>query len=135
MKRPDLSGLSNDQLVDRFVKDGEAQYQARIGLDNRTYDKMTKDMMYIISELKWRVPDARSALLPLLTYPNVCVRLAAAGVCMRVDAAKALPVVKEIEAEYSEEIGMEAWEILTAYQRGEFEKEWDDGPIRSPKGR
>jgi hypothetical protein len=35
MKRSDLSHLRNDQLVARFVADGEAQYQTRIGMDNR----------------------------------------------------------------------------------------------------
>ena len=94
---------------------------------------MTEDMMCIHSELKWRIPDARSALLPQLAHPNVCVRLAAAQVCMRVDITKALPVVQEIEANYSEEIGMEAWEVLSSYEDGEYEKEWDDSPIRQPK--
>ena len=133
MNLPDLSGLSGEQLVARFVADGEAQYQALIRFDHDGYDKMIEDIMYITSELKWRVPDARPALLPLLTHPNVSVRLAAARVCMRFDAAKALPVVKEIEANNVEVIGMEAWEILSNYERGEYQREWDDSPIRSPK--
>jgi hypothetical protein len=135
MKLPDLSGLSNEQLVARFEADGEAQYQARIRLDNRAYDKLIKDMMYIHSELKWRVPDARPALLPLLTHSNVCVRMAAARICMRVDLAKALPVVQEIEAKYAEEIGMEASDILSNYERGEYSKEWDDSRIRAQRGK
>jgi hypothetical protein len=133
MTRSDLSSLSNDQLVARFVKDGEAQYQALIRFDYKAYDKMIGDMMYITSELKWRVPDARSALLPLLTHPNVSVRLAAARVCMHVSLAQALPVIREIEANHVEVIGMEAWEILSGYARGEYQREWDDGPLRSQK--
>ena len=132
MRRPDLSDLSDEQLVARFEADGEAQYQALIRFDHDAYDKMIEDMMYITSELKWRVPDARPALLPLLTHPNVSVRLAAARVCMRFDASNALPVVKEIEANNVEVIGMEAWEILSNYARGEYQKEWDDSPIRPP---
>jgi hypothetical protein len=135
MRRPDLSGRSNEQLIARFVGDGEAQYQALIRLDNLAYDKMIRDMMYITSELKWRVPDARPALLPLLSHPNVSVRLAAARICMRFAVAQALPVVRDIEANYSEEIGMEASDILSNYESGEYEKEWDDSPIRSPKAK
>ena len=57
---------------------GIAQYDAIYVIDNAKYNRLYKEMERIRAELKKMPGDQRRALLPLLSHPNVQVRLKAA---------------------------------------------------------
>lgn len=65
-------------LVAQFVEIGVAQYDAIYVIDNAMYNRLYKKMERIRAELKKMPGDQRRALLPLLSHPNVQVRLKAA---------------------------------------------------------
>ena len=74
--QPDYARLRN--LVAQFVEIGIAQYDAIYVIDNAIYNRLYKEMERIKAELKKMPGDQRRALLPLLSHPNVQVRLKAA---------------------------------------------------------
>ena len=65
-------------LVAQFIEIGIAQYDAIYVIDNAKYNRLYKKMERIRAELKGMPGDQRRALLPLLSHPNVQVRLKAA---------------------------------------------------------
>jgi hypothetical protein len=65
-------------LVAQFIEIGIAQYDAIYVIDNAMYNRLYKEMERIKAELKKMPGDQRRALLPLLSHPNVQVRLKAA---------------------------------------------------------
>ncbi|MDR6304805.1 hypothetical protein GGQ85_002520 [Nitrobacter vulgaris] len=74
--QPDDALVKN--LVAQFVEVGIAQYDAIYVIDNAKYNRLYKEMERIRAELKKMPGDQRRALLPLLSHPNVQVRLKAA---------------------------------------------------------
>jgi hypothetical protein len=74
--QPDYARLRN--LVAQFIEIGIAQYDAIYVIDNAMYNRLYKEMERIKAELKKMPGDQRRALLPLLSHPNVQVRLKAA---------------------------------------------------------
>ena len=69
---------SDDARVQQFVEIGIAQYDAIYVIDNAKYNRLYKKMERIRAKLKEMPSDQRRALLPLLSHPNVRVRLKAA---------------------------------------------------------
>jgi hypothetical protein len=65
-------------LVAKFVEIGIAQYDAAYVIDTRRYTRLYKAMERVRAELRSMPGDQRRALLPLLSHPNVQVRLRAA---------------------------------------------------------
>jgi hypothetical protein len=65
-------------LITQFVEIGIAQYHAIYVIDNAKYNRLFARMNSVRAELKQMHGDQRRALLPLLSHPNVQVRLAAA---------------------------------------------------------
>jgi hypothetical protein len=93
-----LTDMSIDQLVERFIEIGIAEYDAiELGQSkkhNRLYDQMDA----VENELKSRDGDARSALIPLYDHPNPHVQLMAAKATLAIapEAARnALRAIKE----------------------------------------
>ncbi len=78
MKKPNLSSMSLDELVDRFAEIGVQQDDALWDGKYAKFGALYKQMDQIDSELKLRGTDARRALLRLYTHPNIQVRLKAA---------------------------------------------------------
>jgi|SRR5690242_16938124 hypothetical protein len=74
--QPDYARLRN--LVAQFIEIGIAQYDAIYVIDNAMYNRLYKEMERIKAELKKMPGDQRRALLPLLSHPNIQVRLKAA---------------------------------------------------------
>jgi hypothetical protein len=66
------------ELVAKFIEIGTAQYRAVYVIDNASYNRLYKAMEHVRAELKAMPGDQRRALLPLLSHPNVEVRLKAA---------------------------------------------------------
>jgi hypothetical protein len=69
-----LSRVSVAQLVGDFTKMAIAQGDDVMGGDTRNYNRLFDKMRAIEMELKSRPGDQRSALLPLLTHPELAVR-------------------------------------------------------------
>ncbi len=66
------------ELVAKFIEIGTAQYRAVYVIDNASYNRLYKAMEHVRAELKAMPGDQRRALLPLLSHPNIQVRLKAA---------------------------------------------------------
>jgi hypothetical protein len=64
-------------LVERFVEICLSQYDAKYVIDIKKYNRLYARMKYVREELKEMPGDQRRALLPLLSHPNVQVRLMA----------------------------------------------------------
>lgn len=77
MGRVDLSKLTVEQLVERFIAIGFTQEQADLYDDIGEFNRLFKKMQEVVSELRSREGDQRSALLSLYDHPNLQVRLKA----------------------------------------------------------
>ncbi|MBN8963286.1 MAG: DUF2019 domain-containing protein [Rhizobiales bacterium] len=73
-----LNAARVKELVAKFIEIGTAQYRAVYVIDNSSYNRLYKAMEHVRAELKAMPGDQRRALLPLLSHPNVQVRLKAA---------------------------------------------------------
>jgi hypothetical protein len=91
---------SVQELVERFVSIGLAQYEAAYVVDTRKYNRLYAQMQEIRKELRRREGDQRHAPLPLLDHPNVQVRMMAAHTVLAISpdlARKAFESVRESE--------------------------------------
>jgi hypothetical protein len=91
---------SVQELVERFVSTGLAQYEAAYVVDTRKYNRLYARMQDIRGELRRREGDQRRALLPLLNHPNVQVRMMAAHTVLTISpdlARKAFESVRDSE--------------------------------------
>ena len=89
---------SVQELVERFVSIGLAQYEAAYVVDTRKYNRLYARMQDIRKELWRREGDQRRALLPLLNHPNVQVRMMAAHTVLTISpdlARKAFESVRD----------------------------------------
>src|SRR3954449_7955505 len=89
---------SVQQLVERFVSIGLAQYEALYVVDIRKFNRLYREMEDVRHELKRREGDQRRALLPLLDHPNLQVRMKAANSVLAISpqlARKALESVRD----------------------------------------
>lgn len=96
MKRPELSEMSLDALVDRFTEIGVAQDKAIEQDNNRLYNKLYWEMEAIDQEFRSRGREARLALMRLYDYPNMQVRLQAATYTLGVAPEPARRLIQAI---------------------------------------
>lgn len=111
---------SVQELVERFVSIGLAQYDALYVADTVKFNRLYREMEQVRSELKQREGDQRRALLPLLDHPNLQVRMKAANSVLAISpqlARKALESVRDsgILPQSADAEGM-----LDAVQKGWF---------------
>jgi hypothetical protein len=111
---------SVQELVERFVSIGLAQYEALYVVDIQKFNRLYREMEDVRSELKRREGDQRRALLPLLEHPNLQVRMKAANSVLAISpqlARKALESVRDsgILPQSADAEGM-----LDAVQKGSF---------------
>jgi hypothetical protein len=111
---------SVQELVERFVSIGLAQYDALYVVDTKKYNRLYAMMVDIRNELKRREGDQRRALLPLLDHPNLQVRMKAATTLLAISpdlARKALESVSESKIyPQARDAGM----TLSALENGTF---------------
>jgi hypothetical protein len=89
---------SVQELVERFLSTGLAQYDAARVADTRKYNRLYARMQDIRREFRRREGDQRRALLPLLNHPNVQVRMMAAHTVLTISpdlARKAFESVRD----------------------------------------
>lgn len=84
MKRIDLSGLSDDDLVRLFAENTREQDQALLVGQIAKYNRLFDRMKAIHDELKCRPGDQRRLLVGLFDFPNMHVRLQAAKLTLAV---------------------------------------------------
>jgi hypothetical protein len=89
MKQPGLGELQSSDLVDRFA--GIAELQDRALLEGRytKFNRLFRQMMEVVDELKSRDGDQRGELLRLYHHANMQVRLQAARLTLAVAPAEA----------------------------------------------
>jgi hypothetical protein len=96
MKKPNLSEMTVDQLVELFVDYGLQQDRAIARGVVQKHKQLFTDMFAVGDELKKRVPDARLALTTLFDHPNFQVRLQAARETLAVAPDAARKVIEAI---------------------------------------
>ncbi len=120
MKEKPVNQVSVQELVERFVSIGLAQYDALYVADTSKYNRLYAIMVDIRNELKRKEGDQRRALLPLLDHPNPQVRMKAANTLLAISpdlARKALESVRESKI-YPQ--AMDAGMTLSALENGTF---------------
>lgn len=78
MKRPNLTAMTVEELVERFIAIAHEQAQAELEDDHRQGRTLYWKMEAVEEELKRRQGDQRRALLPLLSNSNLQVAMKAA---------------------------------------------------------
>ncbi|HVW57023.1 MAG TPA: DUF2019 domain-containing protein [Rhizobiaceae bacterium] len=120
MKNPDLSILTDEQLVARFAEIGTEQFEAeelgQIGRFNRLYEKKLR----VVAELKRRQGDHRRALMALYDHPNPQVRLNAAKSTLAVAPVAARQVIQAIADPKDTAQALDAGMCLWALEEGIF---------------
>lgn len=88
-KRLSPKTMTRDQIIARFVEIGIQQDQAILGNEISRVDKLFREKVALVDELKARDGDERRLLLNLYRHPNPQVRLNAAKATLAVEPAKA----------------------------------------------
>ena len=89
---------SVQELVERFVSIGLAQYEALYVVDTGKFNRLYREMEDVRNELKRREGDQRRALLPLLDHPNLQVRMKAAHAVLAISPALARKALESVRA-------------------------------------
>ena len=98
MTQPSLRSMTVDQLVERFATLGVEQDRAIAADDNPKYKRVYDQMSAVRDELRSRPGDQRKALLTLVDYPNMQVRLRAAQYALAVAPEVARRTIEAIAA-------------------------------------
>lgn len=105
-----LEQAPTQELIDRFTRIGEEQYQAIWVMNNARYNHLYREMQEIKDELKRRPGDERRELAKLYDHPNMQVRLIAARATLALSYAAARQVIQSIADSgflpYSADAGM-----------------------------
>jgi hypothetical protein len=119
MKRIPLSDMTVEQLVERFVADGLAQYQAELYNKHSKYNRLYDEMVVIERELKSRYGDQRIALVPLLNHSNPQVRFTAAQSTLVVAPAASRQALQDLSDRNIYPQAADARGTLWALERGD----------------
>lgn len=84
------------QLVERFTALALDQFRAELFGEIAKYNKLYDQLEAVEQELKMRVGDQRTALVPLLVHENPQVRLDAAQATLAIAPAAARQTLQEI---------------------------------------
>ncbi|MBM3543993.1 MAG: DUF2019 domain-containing protein [Alphaproteobacteria bacterium] len=115
MKRPPLSDMTVQELVENFAGIAMAQDEALLDRDTSKFSRLFHQMQDVSGELKARPGDQRRALLTLYDHPNAQVRLKAADATLAVAPKAAREKLKEIaeshEFPQAGDAGMALWAL------------------------
>ncbi len=118
--KPNLTGMSVAELVERFAALGIGQYQAEIRGDTPGENKLLREMWKVTDELQGRAGDQRSALLDLYTHPNAQVRLMAAKLTLALAPVAARQILQAIRDSKEQPQAMDAGMCLRLLDQGIF---------------
>ena len=91
-----LTGMSVEQLAERFLDITVQQHHAEMDDDNSLYNQVYGRMRAVEDELKSRPGDQRRVLLPLYNHPKAQVRLMAAVATLAIAPEAAREVLQII---------------------------------------
>src|SRR6516165_2843963 len=120
MTNADLQFLTVDQWVHRFADIGVQQDKAEQAEHDSKYKRLFFEMSDIQEELKRRSGDQRRALVTLLDYPNMQVRLRAAQYALAVAPEAARQTIEAIAASTWPPQCYDARNCLRRLDEGEF---------------
>lgn len=115
-----LSALSMQELIEAFIEHNIACYHAMKRLDVETSNLHVDAIDAIDSEILRRGSEAWKNYAPLLRHDNSRVRLSAAVLIMRFDAARALPEIEALAQSANMDVRLDADRILYMWRKGEF---------------
>ena len=115
-----LRASSVEELVDRFVEIGLAQYRALVWDEIARFNKLFEQMDAVKKELKGRPGDQRRALLKLFDHSNSQVRLKAAIATLAVEPEAARSLLQTIAASREYPQAADAGLALLQLDRGAF---------------
>ena len=93
-KKPRLSDLSIEELVEKFTEITLAQDDAIMRDENAKFNRLFKQMVDVEDELRSRDGDQRRTLMELYDPPNPQVRLAAINATLAVAPKRARRMLK-----------------------------------------
>jgi hypothetical protein len=108
------------ELVERFVSIGLAQYDALYVADTKKFNRLYAMMADVRNELKSREGDQRRALLPLLDHPNLQVRMKAANTLLAISPILARKALESVRDSGIFPQAMDAGMTLSALDNGTF---------------
>jgi hypothetical protein len=120
MTRRPHSEWSNEDLIARFLAITLEQDDAISKDKNQKYNRLFKEMVLVLDELKMRPDNPRRALLALLDHPNAQVRLKAAIHTLAVDRDRAIAVLQAIKNSKEYPQAADAWGILDSMAEGRY---------------
>ena len=120
MTRPNAPETPSNEFVAEFLKIGLAQYDALLGGDTRSFNRLFKKMNAIEMELKARSGDQRSQLLPLLSHPNLAVRWKAATATLAIAPQAARQALESVAKSGEMPIAGHAASTLSNFDSGFF---------------
>ena len=111
---------SVQELVERFVSIGLAQYEALYVVDVGRFNRLYREMEDVRNELKRREGDQRRALLALLEHPNLQVRMKAANSVLAISPQLARKALESVRDSGILPQSADAARMLDAVQNGSF---------------
>ncbi len=121
MSRIDVSSMTTEELVNRFILIALDQEVAIRHDDNATYNRLFEQMDTVKEELRSRPGDQRRALVRLLEHPNIQVRLKSAIATLALVPDAARHVLQNIADSRGYPQAGDAGMTLEALDRGIFE--------------
>lgn len=112
--------MSSQQLVERFLAIALEQDQAVLYDDFALYNRLYDQMSAVEVELKSRIGDQRSLLLPLYQHENAQVRLQAALATLTVAPDASRAVLQEISDRNEYPQAADARGMLRALTEGTY---------------
>ncbi|MEA2345751.1 MAG: hypothetical protein QOF63_3920 [Thermoanaerobaculia bacterium] len=120
MKRAKPADMTTQELVERFVSIGLAQYDALYVADTKKFNRLYAMMADVRNELKSREGDQRRALLPLLDHSNLQVRMKAANTLLAISPILARKALESVRDSGIFPQAMDAGMTLSALDNGTF---------------
>ncbi len=115
-----LRGGAVEVLVERYVDIAVAMHFAKEYGRITRYNRLYKRLDAIDEALKARMPDARSALLPLLSDRNPGVRYFAARDCLPIAPEQAVAALETLTYDSAGSLGASAQSTLDSYRSGRW---------------
>ena len=119
-RKVDVTKLSVELLVERFVAISEAQDDASLYGDIPEFNRLYRLKVAVVDELQRRPGDQRSVLLPLYDHENLQVRLNAVTGTLALAPEEGRRVLQEMAVSMKQPYAGDAGMTLRALDKGIF---------------
>ncbi len=116
-----IKNMSTDEIKDYFLELSIKKRETDDYLDTYNYNRIFSILQDIRAELKSRSGDQRSILIPLISHPNLQVRLNASAATLAItpDALTMLRAIAALDRAWNPERG-EALSLVNAIDEGRY---------------